>query len=80
MGNFAKQQEERRETNERNKARRDKLAGYFFDLSKLIFAGLVIGGITPLFSQESEGINWITIITGVCTTYIFAFLANRILK
>jgi uncharacterized membrane protein YjjP (DUF1212 family) len=73
-------QKEHTTTQERNQARREKLAGYFYDLSKVIFAGLVIGGITPLFGDDKSNINWITVALGSFVTYIFAFLANRILK
>lgn len=76
MSNFVRQKEAR----EKNKDRRDKLADYFFDLSKLIFAGLVIGGITPLFTHTTDGMNWVTVVLGIFSTYIFAFFANRILK
>lgn len=47
MGNFSERQEAKKETKEKDRTRREKLAGYFFDLSKLIFAALVLGGITP---------------------------------
>ena len=47
MGNWERQQEEKQSGRERDKVRREKLAGYFFDLSKLIFAALVLGGSTP---------------------------------
>lgn len=43
MGAWSQQQEIRKETKERDKTRKEKLAGYFFDLSKLSFAGLVVG-------------------------------------
>ena len=43
MGNWERKQEEKREGKEKDKTRREKLAAYFFDLSKLCFAGLVIG-------------------------------------
>lgn len=49
MGNYSKKQEEKNENKEKNKTRREKLATYFFDLSKLVFAALVLGGITPLY-------------------------------
>ena len=62
MGNFSKTQE-RKEV--REKTRRDKLAGYFFDLSKLIFAALVLGGITPVLAEASIAISWVTILLGV---------------
>lgn len=80
MGSWEKRQEEKKEVKEKDKTRRDKLAGYFFDLSKLIFAALVLGGITPLFTNISNGINWSTIVLGVISTYMFANFANKILK
>ena len=80
MSNWNERQEARKEVKGKDKTRREKLAGYFFDLSKLIFAALVLGGITPLFTNVSNGINWVTIILGGFSTYIFANFANRILK
>lgn len=80
MGNWSERQEIKKETREKDRTRREKLAGYFFDISKLIFAALVLGGITPLFTNISDEINWVTIVLGVFSTYIFANFANRILK
>lgn len=80
MGNWSERQEVKKEVKEKDKVRREKLAGYFFDLSKLIFAALVLGGITPLFTNVTNGINWSTIILGTISTYMFANFANRILK
>lgn len=59
MGNFSRQQEEKKDVREKDKTRREKLAGYFFDLSKLSFAGLVIGVVIPLYSDLSNENNWI---------------------
>lgn len=80
MGNWSEQQVIKKETREKDRTRREKLAGYFFDISKLIFAALVLGGITPLFTNLSDGINWATIVLGIFSTFIFANFANRILK
>lgn len=80
MGNFSERQEAKKETKEKDRTRREKLAGYFFDLSKLIFAALVLGGITPLFTNVTNGINWSTLVLGIISTYMFANFANRILK
>lgn len=80
MGNWSEQQEAKKEVKEKDKVRREKLAGYFFDLSKLVFAALVLGGITPLFTNVSNEMNWFTIFLGTFSTYIFANFANRILK
>ena len=57
MGSWEKRQEEKKEVKEKDKTRKDKLAGYFFDLSKLILAGVVIGGISPMYSNDSKDIN-----------------------
>ena len=79
MGNFSRQQEEKKDVREKNKTRREKLAGYF-DLSKLSFAGLVIGVVIPLYSDLSNENNWYSICTGILLTIISAVFANKILK
>jgi hypothetical protein len=80
MGNFSRQQEEKKEVKEKDKTRRERLAGYFFDLSKLSFAGLVIGVVIPLYSDLSNENNWYSICTGILLTIISAVFANKILK
>ena len=74
------QQEKQKETKEKDKIRREKLAGYFFDLSKLCFAGLVIGVITDLFPNLQDAGNWYVITIGLILTIISALLANKILR
>ena len=41
---------------ERKQKRREMLAGYFFDLSKLMCSGVVVGGLSPLFTGDEMGI------------------------
>ena len=55
MGKFAERQVALQEAKEWHKVRREKLAGYFFDISKLSFAGVVLGLILPLFSDLRDG-------------------------
>lgn len=43
MGSWSEQQEVKKERKEKDKTRRDKLAGYFFNLSQLTFVALVLG-------------------------------------
>lgn len=50
MGNWSVQQEAKKEVKEKDKVRREKLAGFFFNLAQLTFAGLVLGGITPIYA------------------------------
>ena len=80
MGTWSQQQEVRKETKERDKTRKEKLAGYFFDLSKLSFAGLVIGIIIPLYANFLDENNWYIDVTGIVLTTLSALLANKILK
>lgn len=80
MGNWSDQQEVKKEGKEKDKTRREKLAGYFFDLSKLSFAGLVVSIILPLFSNVANIILWLAVLFGTILTISSAMLANKILK
>lgn len=76
-----KQQEARKEVKEKDKVRREKLAGYFFNLSQLTFVALVLGGITPFYSSNIENeINLYVLIAGTLFTVVLANIGNRILK
>ena len=80
MGNFSSRQNKVDNARERDHQRRDRLAGYFYDLSKLSFAGLVIGVITQLFTDGGGESNLSVIITGLVLTVLSAMLANKILE
>lgn len=81
MSNFSKMQEERTERKEKDKTRREKLAGYFFDLSKLSFAGLVVGGIVSIKPDNIDySIEIYRAIIGCFFTISLARIANIILK
>ena len=77
MGNWSEQQAVKQERKEKDKTRRDKLAGYFFDLSKLSFAGLVIGITLPLFSDTQNATMWLVAMFGIVLTVLSALLANK---
>ena len=80
MSNWSQQQEEKKVIKENDKIRRENLAKYFYDLSKLSFAGLVIGVVIPLYSNITDANNWYAATTGIILTTISALLANKILK
>ena len=80
MGNWDKQQEARKDTKEKDKVRREKLAGFFYDIAKLSFAGLVVGFVMPIFSDVKNENNWYVIVIGIVLTVLSASLANKILK
>ena len=80
MGNFIKQQEERKDAKERDRLRRDKIAGYFFNLSQLTFVALVLGTITPIYTNNEYGINWYALSVGLALTIVLANIGSKILK
>ena len=80
MGNWERKQEEKREGKEKDKLRKEKLAGFFYDSAKLILGGLVIGGISPLFMDSYHETNLYIVLIGTIATYIFARIGNEILK
>ena len=80
MGSWEKHQEEKKEGRERDKTRRETQGKFFYDLAKLTFAGLVIGGFS-LFNEDSMGlISIVKVIAGGTSTIIFAWIGNLILK
>ncbi len=70
-----------RDEKDKVKSRKEKLASYFYDLSKLIFTAMVLGGMSPLLTDEFRPLyNICMVIVGLISTYLTAYLANRILK
>lgn len=80
MGDVRPQRDKALSKQEKEKTRREKLAGFFFNLAQLAFAGLVIGWITPLASTTENSQNWVILCGGIAFTTIFAAIGNNILK
>ena len=58
------------------KTRRDKTAGYFFDMSKLTFTASVLTGSAPLFQQGASA-NIPYVLVGAAATVVFSPLLSR---
>lgn len=69
-----------RDEKDKTKVRKEKLASYFFNLSQLTFTGTGVGGIAPILQGEFGVKNYVVIIFDIVMTFIFAGIANRILK
>ena len=80
MSNWGKQQDIRKESLERDKSRRETLGKFFYDLAKVAFAGLVVGGVAPLYANMDNSDNWYVVFAGTAFTIIFAWIGNKILK
>ena len=61
--------------------RRKLLSSFLYDLAKLMFSGVAIGGLSPLFTGNSLGlINIGCVIVGLISGFLTAYLANYLLK
>ncbi len=80
MGTFSKQQKSREEQKSKEKVRIENLGKFVYDLAKLIFAAIVLGGVLPLYSDISNVANWAKVISGFCLTTLLGLCANYILK
>ena len=80
MGKWIEKQDLKNETKEKNRIRREKIAGYFLNLSQLTFVALVLGGITPLYIDEEHVVSWMLLGAGALMTFIFAGIGYNILK
>lgn len=76
-----RKQETVKSRKEREKVRKEKLAGYFFNLSQFTFTALVLGSALLFFQEFNYSSEIITMmLSGLVSTIIFAILGNNILK
>lgn len=80
MGNWDRQQNEKKEVKERDKSRRENLGKFFYDLAKLTFAAIVLGEMLVLQKNFADITSWYMIGMGCIFTSLLAGMGNRILK
>ncbi|MDD2952856.1 MAG: hypothetical protein PHC95_06805 [Parabacteroides sp.] len=81
MGNWNSQQEVRKESRERAKNQREIVGKYFYDLSKLTFTALVLGGMLTFFQgYEFNAMVIGMVLFGGFLSAVLATVGNRILK
>ena len=80
MSEFKSNRKRTEKIEQRNNVRKEKLASFFYDLAKLIFATLGLGGLSPLLTNSDTIINLPIFILGLIATFSLAFFANQILK
>lgn len=79
MGKFDDARTDRKERNERDFKVREKLSGFFFDLAKLVFAAMVLGGIAPIVDGTGS-IGRFFVASGLLATVILFIIGYKILK
>lgn len=65
---------------ERELRRREKMSGFFYDLAKLIFGGLVLTVIVPLATNAETPAMWGVFTVGTLLTIASASLANNLMR
>ena len=80
MGNWEKKQDEKRELLERDKASRETLGGFFYDLAKLVFTAMALVGGVSLIIDEPQAKQVILLVAGLCFTTLLAYIGFLILK
>lgn len=79
MKKNVERKEARKASNEMQKLKKETMAKYFYDLSKLTFTAMVLGG-SVSFLQGVE-IKWIiAIIAGIVLAIALAGIGNSLLK
>ena len=79
MGNFERNNAAKKDREERDVKVREKLAGFFFDLAKLVFAGIVIASFSPMIEGNRQ-IDFEFGSVGVNSTVILAITGYRLLN
>ena len=80
MSNFSDNNKVREEKRVKNSLRREKLATYFFDLSKLSFGGSAFATVFAWINDITNYWYVVVFAVGMAATIIFAVMANKLLK
>lgn len=80
MGNWEKQQEVRKEGREREKLSREILGKFFYDLAKVTFTAMVVGGAVTWISDTAKESSWKLLSVGVVTTFLLTYIGYKIIK
>lgn len=81
MGKFETCQKDKAEMKEKDKTRKEKLAGYFFNLSQLTYTALVLGAMVMLFQGDKINlVLFVMFLVGCLLAYSLAKVGNNLLK
>ena len=81
MSNFDSNRKAKEERKEKDKTRREKPSGYFFNLSQLTYTALVLGGMVLFFQNNKISTMLIAMLSvGCILAYALAKIGNNLLK
>lgn len=80
MGNFSNQQKAKEEAKENEKVRRETLGKYFYDLAKVSFTAMVVGGAVAWISDSNRSDSITLLLLGTITTIALTYTGYKIIK
>lgn len=80
MSNWEKQQEAKKEARENDKLSREALGKYFYDLAKVTFTAMVVGGAVAWISDSQKDYSWILLLLGILSTVALSYVGYKIIK
>ena len=80
MGNFERDASVRKEHEERDFKVREKLSGYFFDLSKLVLMAITIASISPIITDGYDEAKWDIALIGLIVSAVMFVIGYYVLK
>ena len=78
MGDFSNRQKE--EANQSEKLSRETLGKYFYDLAKVTFTAMVVGGAVAWISDSASDSAWLLLLLGIVSTITLTYVGYRIIK
>lgn len=80
MGNFSNQQKAKEEAKENEKVSRETLGKYFYDLAKVSFTAMVVGGAVAWISDSNRSDSITLLLLGTITTIALTYTGYKIIK
>lgn len=80
MGKFDDARNEKKERVERDFKVREKLAGYFFDVSKLVLTAITVASISPIITDGYDRAKWDIAFIGLLVSVFMFIIGYYIIK
>ena len=71
---------DRNELRDIDRVSRETLGKFFYDLAKLVFAGVLVGGVVQLTQSRDYALMAVMVVLGILVSCIFAFVGFKILR
>lgn len=80
MGDFSNRQKAKEEAKQSEKLSRETFGKYFYDLAKVTFTAMVVGGAVAWISDSASDSAWLLLLLGIVSTITLTYVGYRIIK